>query len=233
MKKVFLFFIGFFIFCSVAYAQDKYVDELSSAIRQFVVNKLGTSQGQIQVVIKSTGIKDNEDLGELVDLKIIDFNLIPKPLGNMIFPIDITTKKLTKRIFTRVRVEQLLSVITAKQPLKRGSIITINDLEMKEKDVALMPQKYFTAIEQIISSEAASSIPKGSIIFNWMIKEIPLIQQGEEVMIYVVAEGIQIKSKGVLLEDGYLGKTVKVRVKDSKKILEGEVLSASIVEVKL
>lgn len=233
MKKVFLCFISIIIFTSALYAQDKYVDELSAAIRQFVESKLGTSQGMIQVTIKSTGIKDSEDLGELVDLKVIDLNLNPKPLGNMIFPIDVTTDKITKRIFTRARVEQLLSVIVAKQQIKRGVIITPDQLEMKEKDVALMPQKYFIDTQPIISSEAAASIPKGSIIFNWMIKETPLIRQGEEVMIYVIGESLQIKSKGVLLEDGYLGKLVKVKVKDSKKTLEGKLVSASIVEVKL
>jgi flagella basal body P-ring formation protein FlgA len=42
-----------------------------------------------------------------------------------------------------------------------------------------------------------------------------------------------VKTKGVALEDGYLGKKMKVKSKGSKKFLEGSLISPTEVEVKL
>ena len=49
----------------------------------------------------------------------------------------------------------------------------------------------------------------------------------------IMASNLLVKAKGVALEDGYQGEKIKVKTNSTKKTLEGILVSANEVEVKL
>jgi len=177
-----------------------------------------------------------------VDLAILPTYKDFKPIGNVIFPIEVSSgdflkKVFVKKVFVRAKVSVFKDIVVAAKKIKRGGKIEADLLTLQKRDIAMLPQKYFTEMIEVKNSEAKTTIPKNSTIFAWMVKEIPLVRRGDKVTIVLKGPNLLLKTRGVLLEDGYKGKTVKVRPQigssKTKTILDGLLISDNLVEVKL
>lgn len=219
-----------------AWALDNPEGELAYAIEDYVMTRYPDWIGyDIKVTFKYAD-KILGRLGDLegdVDLRVVEVYKDFKPIGNVIFPIEVITAGSSQKIFVRARVEVFKNIVVANRRIKRGDEIGVEDLALESRDIAVLPQKYFEEIFQVANTEAKTTIPRNSTIFEWMIKEVPLVHRGEEVAILVTAPNLLLKTQGVALEDGYLGKKMKVKSKESKKTLEGSLISPTEVEVKL
>ncbi|MFA6548593.1 MAG: flagellar basal body P-ring formation chaperone FlgA [Candidatus Margulisiibacteriota bacterium] len=175
---------------------------------------------------KMRAIKDESDLriGDLYQ----DF----KPAGNVIFPFD----SPEGRFFVRAKVEAFKNIVYARGLIRRGGAITLDDLAMEKRDIAMLPPGFFSEREPLRGMEAKTTIPKGSTLFEWMVKKVPLIRRGDEVMILLKGEGLLVKAKGVALMEGSLNDRIKVQRQtgtNSSKTLEGVLISPKEVEVNL
>ena len=173
------------------------------------------------------------DLEAGTQFKIVDVYRDFRPVGNVIFPMEVTGEGVNRKIFVRAKVEVFKPVVIAKKTIVRGSAITSAELGLEERDIAMLPEKYFNNTLLVAHTEAKTTIPENSTILEWMIKEIPLVHKGDAVSILVKGENLLVKAEGQVLADGYLGKEVKVKGADSKKVLEGVLISSKEVEVTL
>lgn len=165
------------------------------------------------------------------DLEVVAVYEDFKPVGNVIFPIQVSLRDQVKKIFVRTRVAVFKKIVVASRLIKRGAMIVLEDIELQERDIAMLPQKYFVGVNAVLLSQAKTSIPKNSAIFEWMIKEVPLVKRGDGVAILVKGENLLLRADGRVLEDGYLGKPIKVRRRESRKTLDGVLISTNEVEV--
>ncbi len=233
----FLFLVSCFLPVPAS-ALDDPEQALSEVIEYYVMDKY---PDWIGYDIKITFKYADKIFGSLRELEgEVDFSVIEvyrdfKGVGNVIFPILVSGADGSRKIFVRARVEVFKNIVIARRRIKRGEEIAVEDLALESRDIAVLPQKYFEDIVYVANTETKTSIPKNSTIFEWMIKEIPLVHRGDEVALLITAPNLMVKAKGMALEDGYLGKKIKVKVrrKDSKNILEGRLISSSEVEVRL
>jgi len=170
---------------------------------------------------------------EDINLKIVDVYQDFRPVGNVIFPIEVSRGETSKKFFIRTKVEVFKKIVVANNKIKRGKVINEDDLVLEKRDIAMLPQKYFEEPLLVANNEAKTTISRNGTIFEWMIKKVPLVHRGDEVAINVVGSDLLVKSAGVILMDGYLGESVKVKRKNSKKTVEGVLVSADVVEVNL
>jgi len=210
--------------------------EMAEVIEDYVVAKYPAWAGlDIQITFKYAEklFRSLEELEGEAHIKVLETYKDLKPVGNVIIPMEVTAEDFSRKVFVRAKVEVFKGIVVADRLIKRGEEIQSEDLKLEERDIALLPQKYFESLDQIVSAEAKTTIPKNSTLFEWMAKKIPLIRRGDKVTIRVSASSLLVKSEGVALSDGYLGKKMTVKRKDIKKSLEGIVVSANEVEVKL
>ena len=156
-----------------------------------------------------------------------------KPIGNVIFPIEVKKTNGISKLFVRAKVEVLKKIVIAAASLGRNKPLQAEDFTYEVRDVALLPQKYYTDFQPLLGKETKIPVPANSTIFEWMIGEPPVIRVGSEISIVVAAPDLSVRADGLALENGYLGEQIKVRKKDSGKILFGKVLSNNEVEVEL
>jgi flagella basal body P-ring formation protein FlgA len=229
-------FVAAFLFSSSAFALDDPQAKITKVIKKYVVAKYPDWKDlRIRVAFKYVDktFKSLSQLDGHVDYKIVEVYKNLKPVGNVIFPIKVTAGETTKKIFVRAKVEVWKKIVVAAKKIKRGGQIAAKDLSLVEKDIAMIPNKYLGNVLQAVNTEAKTTIPKGSTIFGWMIKKMPLVHRGSEIAVRVTASNLLVKAQGVALEDGYRGEKIKVKTKNSKKTLEGILISANEVEVKL
>jgi flagella basal body P-ring formation protein FlgA len=170
-------------------------------------------------------------LPETATLEVIEVYADFKPVGSAVFPLQASFEGGGAKYMVRAKVEILKEIVAAARLIKKGKLIGRDDLKLDERDVALLPQKYFTGPDLLISQEAKISIPDNSTIFNWMIGEVPLVHRGDVLTLIVDAPGLSVRAKARAEEDGVLDQEIKVKRADSNKILAAKILSASEVEV--
>ena len=221
-----------------SFALENPDQKITQVIQDFVTAK-NPEWGNLKITVD---LKNRDKIAEMLKdvpedagLKIVQLFDDFKPIGNVIFPIQISNAsgEALIKIFARAKVEIFKEMVCSANQISRGQRIEMADLKLEERDVALLPNQYYSDLVQVISSEAKTIIPKNSTIFGWMIKEIPMIRRGTQVRLVVKADNLLVKAQGVALEDGYLNKEVKVKRSESNKILIGLVSSPGEVEVNL
>ncbi|MFC1540714.1 flagellar basal body P-ring formation chaperone FlgA [Candidatus Margulisiibacteriota bacterium] len=165
--------------------------------------------------------------------KIADVYRDLKPVGNVIFPIDVTAGGETKKIFVRANIEVFKKVVVAARQIKRGTLISLDDVMLEDRDIAMLPQSYHADLDRVLLKETKTSVPKNSTVFEWMIKEMPQVRRGDELMVLIKGPNLLVRTTGYALEDGYDGKWLKLKIKgkDAKDSLEGRLISSNEVEV--
>ncbi len=210
--------------------------QITKVIKESVITKYPDWKDlDIKVNFKHDG-KLFKDLGSLkgkVSYNILEVYKDFKPVGNVIFPMAVKSKGFNKKIFVRAKVEVLKAVVVAQEKISRGEVVSKDCLVLERRDIAMLPQKYFSEIEDVMFTETKTTIPKNSTIFAWMVKEVPQVHRGDKVMVIVKGVNLLVKKIGVAVEDGYLNKAIKVKIHDRKKPIKGVLISTDEVVVKI
>ncbi|OGB87581.1 flagella basal body P-ring formation protein FlgA [candidate division WOR-1 bacterium RIFCSPLOWO2_02_FULL_46_20] len=233
MKNVIVAFLVVILSFSVS-ALNNPEGKIAQVIENYVTAKYPAWSGlDIRVTFKYADklFEQLSGYNEEVGLEVVEVYKDFKPVGNVIFPIRVTAGDESRKVFVRASVEVFKEIVVVKNKIDRASRIEAKDLTLAERDVAMLPQKYYSQIDQIANSEAKTTISQNSTIFEWMIKQIPVVRRGDEVAVVVSGPNLLVKSKGVALMDGYINKELRVKV--NKNTLDGVLVSKDEVEVTL
>ncbi|MBN2058460.1 MAG: flagellar basal body P-ring formation protein FlgA [Candidatus Saganbacteria bacterium] len=237
MKRAFGLLLLLACLINSAHALSEPQKKLDALIRDFVVVAHPEWQGlDIRITYKFSGrlAEQLKDVSDNANLEIVDVYHDLRPVGNVIFPVQINDKDRDQRIFVRAQVEVFKTVVIATRMVKRGETIGEGDLALEARDIAMLPDEYYEDKVMVVETEAKTTIPKNGTIFQWMIKEIPVVRRGDDITLIVKGPNLLVRTAGEALMDGYLGRKIRVRKKgvtDPKKILEGVLISPKEVEV--
>jgi len=233
---IWLLVIGCWLFPVSANALNNPEQKVAEVIKGYILTKYPDwSRDEIRLTFKFAE-KTFADVGKLTEdtrFRVLEIYPEFKPVGNVVLPIEIQNGENIQKILLRAKVEVLKRVAAAAKRIKKGKVLEASDLKLEERDIALLPQKYFVELYALVGKEAKITIPANSTLFEWMLGDLPLIRRGSEVTILVAEPGFTIKTKGQALEDGYRDAEIKVKRAESKKTIIGKVLSPTEVEVKL
>ncbi|MBU1027184.1 MAG: flagellar basal body P-ring formation chaperone FlgA [Candidatus Margulisbacteria bacterium] len=219
---------------STALSDPKF--NITNVIKQYVVAEYPEWKDlDVKVSFKSDDklFKGLTALKGSVDYKILEVYKDFKPVGNVIFPIVVKAKGFNKKIFVRAKVEVYKMVVVAQETIPRGQVLNNDSLSLEQRDIAMLPQKFYSQVEDVMLTEAKTSIPKNSTIFAWMVKEVPLVRRGDELMVIVKGTNLLVKRLGKALEDGYLNQAIRIKMDNSKNPIEGVLISTDEVVVKI
>lgn len=217
-------------------ALDNPEQKLDEVIKKYIITIYPDwTADELKISYKFTGetLYNLKGLPADVKIKVLDLYKDFKPVGNVIFPLEISNGAITKKILVRAKVEIYKNIVVAGKYIKKGKVLDLADFKMEGRDIALLPPKYFLNEYQLLGKEAKIGIPANSSIFDWMIGDLPIIKRGSELQVKVAGGGLMVKAKAESLEDGYLNSLIKVRLINSKQTIKALVVSSSEVEVKV
>jgi flagella basal body P-ring formation protein FlgA len=155
------------------------------------------------------------------------------PVGNIIVPIHVIVDDVPKeKIFLRTKVSVFDRIVVARTRLKKGDIISSAEAATEERDIAVLNPNIIKGMDNVLGKEVKTFIPSGNPIYEWMIKDKPLVKKNEKVRIVAGGQNIVVAAVGLSLEDGDLGSEVKVRNAGSGKELIGVVTGTGEVEIR-
>lgn len=136
-------------------------------------------------------------------------------------------------VFVPAEVRLYRQVLVLTRPLKRMSVVSINDLVMVERDVGQISQGYLTAPEQAIGKKLTRQLSSEQILSPNHLQVAEVIRRGDQVVITAITATINVRMQGEALSDGAPGQQIQVRNLRSQRVIRARVIGPGQVEVAL
>ncbi|MBT3203469.1 MAG: flagellar basal body P-ring formation protein FlgA [Gammaproteobacteria bacterium] len=162
----------------------------------------------------------------------IKFTRSQKVMGNTSLTIRCKAP-VNWQIHLPVRIDIYDDIAVTKTPLIKGQSIDAKSIHFRKKKITDLHQGYFRKIDSLDRLQAKRNLSSNSILNSANVAAKHLVTSGQTVTILLKINGLQIKSTGLALQSASLGQLVKVRNKQSNKIIEGTVSSEGQVSVNL
>jgi flagella basal body P-ring formation protein FlgA len=105
--------------------------------------------------------------------------------------------------------------------IQKGTVITQDDVELKDYPKSKIGNDYVTEISEIIGKAANRNLNKNNPIFSGDIKNPTVISKNSTVSAIFKTNAIEVKALAVALEDGGIGDVIRLKNFDSGKQFKG------------
>ncbi len=139
--------------------------------------------------------------------------------------------KYQKRVRLTSRVTVTQNVIKTTKSLRRGKLITSDDVFLETIETEKPFENAITNLKNVVGFEAGRNLSKGKIIIASNLKKPALGNKGDKILILAEKGTMKITTPGILKEDGYEDSMVQVLNMESKKIIYGKLVDANTVKV--
>lgn len=123
--------------------------------------------------------------------------------------------------------------LVARRTLNRGETLSSSDVQLVEKDLTNLHYGFYSEVDEVLGQQATRALPAGQVLTPSSIKPPLLIRRGDQVTLMAEIGGIEVSMMGEALNDGIQGQRLRVRALNSKRVVEGQVISANVVKVTL
>jgi len=123
------------------------------------------------------------------------------------------------------------TLVCAKAPVKRKTVIQPEDLEVKRVNTSGMRGSYADSVEKVAGMISKSRIDDGDFIRLDRLENPPLVKRGEVVKLIASKGNLRIVTSGISKEDGSSDASIRVENLRSGRIVRGIVKGRSRVEV--
>jgi flagella basal body P-ring formation protein FlgA len=207
-------------------------EEIIKKAKEYLLSKL--SRPESEIIIES----DRPPMDKLLpakggdvlwEISQIDAN---KNRGNvqLVVRISIDEKQYLKiPVFLTIRTYE--DIVIPNKKINRHDILTTDDLVVKRMETTKLAGITFDNIEDLIEKRAIRSLLPNIPITAEMIDNPPLIKKGDFIKVSVQSGNLNIVTKGVAKEDGYVGKVIRIKNIDSNKELYGKVENSTTVKI--
>lgn len=189
--------------------------------------------------------KERQDIA-VSKLKVVGNK--PVPLGNLSYQLFQKNKRRLKgyvRLTAVVYVNGVAknkvklfgwvdvfdSVVCVARNLKRGEIITKEDVYLARKNVSHITQNVITDTSKAVGLTIKHNAKVDTCLKEWMVEESPIVERGDVVTILAESAGLRVTAPGKVLRKGYLGEMVKIQNLMSNKEIYAKVVNNSTVKV--
>ena len=139
--------------------------------------------------------------------------------------------KFYRRVNCYYRVVVYDRVLVAARDLPLEHEIAASDVRMEEREIESKADVYLANSSEVMGRVPAHVIREGTPITARMLQSPFVMEPGTKITLVANHNGIQVRVEGVAMQRGRIGKIIRVRNAASRKVLRGEVVDATTVEI--
>ncbi len=205
-------------------------DEVKKAIREFIYKNMPWQKDQAKVTkIDYKGdivLPDGEIQQEIIAKENSSF------IGKVPLVLEFKRNgKVLKRKKINPIVEVLMPIVLTKVSLKRGQIISRNDVYIERQWKSKVSANIYNSEDDVIGKKATRNIRAGQPLKKSLLEIPEDISRGDKVTILAESKTLKITIPGIARENGKKGEIIKVKNIDSKKIIYARVIDSTTVKV--
>jgi flagellar basal body P-ring formation protein FlgA len=121
-------------------------------------------------------------------------------------------------IYVQATVKVNGQYLVAVAPLAQGQIVTDKDVVFETGDLTQLPVGVYTEISQVVGHIVNISMNAGTVLRQDLLKTMPVVQQGQSVMLVTAGEGFSISAEGHAMTKAVEGQVVQVKVANGQVI---------------
>lgn len=133
-------------------------------------------------------------------------------------------------LYVPATITTLRQILVAKTSLRRGHIVSADDIAIETRDAGQLNARYISSEQQVIGKVLKRNLANRAVFTASILTEPNLIQKGQQVDLQAGSNGIKVNVAATALSSGAVGEKIRVQNLSSKKIVEGIVLSSGTVE---
>ncbi len=246
MKKHFkiITFLCSLLFCSMAFAGQIISPEPGGIDKANIIN---ASDIKIMLAdeLKKNGVSENvsiniADYEKGIKLKgksrqyFVDINNISVSKSNGRFKANISFKagnNFKESIVINGTYDEMIKIPVFKSAMANKSIISDTDIEWMDIEKKRIHDTIITSDSDLIGKSLKRTIQAMSPIRDKDLAKETIVSRNQEVSILYKADFMTLRTSGVAIEAGGKGDLIKVRNKESNKIIDAVVQGSDIVVV--
>ena len=156
----------------------------------------------------------------------------PKLQGNVKITAAVKVNGVIKnKVILSGWVDLFEAVVCMSRNIKKGEIITKDDLYLANRNISRLSTKVLTRIDTALGLMSKQNIKANTCLKEWMLKKSPLVKRGDIVTILVESDWLRVTVPGRILMKGCSGELVKVQNLMSRKDIYAKVVNNSTVIV--
>jgi flagella basal body P-ring formation protein FlgA len=136
-----------------------------------------------------------------------------------------------KKIRISARVDIYADVIVARHFLKKYQEIQGGEIQIANKNIAVLPPDFVTEEKEILGKRTTLSVNNQEVLRLSMVEPPPIVNKGDRVMLLIENDQFKITALGEVKEVGRKGDRIKLVNLSSKREVYGTVLDATTVKV--
>ena len=136
-------------------------------------------------------------------------------------------------VFVPAQVRLFRDVVTTTRPLKRAGVIEPGDVMLRERDISLINQGYFTSLEQAVGQKLTRPTVANQVLTLVHLEQAEVISKGDQVVITARSGTLSVRMPGEALASGGLSEQIRVKNLNSKRVIKAQVIAPGQVEVSM
>lgn len=121
------------------------------------------------------------------------------------------------------QVRLFRQVVVAQRPLTRGTLLTAQDIDWRERDIGTLNQGYLTEPEQALGHKLTRQVGVDQVLSPNQLERAPVVRKGDHVVISAGGSALSVRMPGEALGDAAIGEQVRVRNLGSQRVIRARV----------
>ncbi|MEE1866415.1 flagellar basal body P-ring formation chaperone FlgA [Pseudomonas auratipiscis] len=134
-------------------------------------------------------------------------------------------------VFVPAQVRLFRHVVTVVRPLKRESIVSEQDVSLRERDVGLLNQGFLSSLDQAIGLKVIRPTVMDQVLTPQHLEQAEVVRKGDQVVITARSGTLSVRMPGEALSKGGQSEQIRVRNLNSKRVVKARVTGPGQVEV--
>ncbi len=135
------------------------------------------------------------------------------------------------RFQLRAFAEEWRTIPVALRPLKRGEIISAEDIELSRVSKTRVTRDAIENLGDLVGYQLTRDVVQGEMLSSTMLMIPPVIKAGARVTLRFKQGRLEVTATGIALESGLKGAEIKVRNDTSKRVVIGKIVEEGLVVV--
>lgn len=133
-------------------------------------------------------------------------------------------------IYLSAQVSLVTQYISAGSSLRAGQQLEAGDLTSKTGDIGSLPEDVTLTAEQAVGRTLVFGVLAGTPLRSSMLREPPVVQQGQAVKLVLKGSGFQVSADAVALANANDGQVVRTKI-PTGQVISGVAQAGGIVQV--
>lgn len=136
-------------------------------------------------------------------------------------------------VYLTANIKVFGPALVTTRSLARGAALALSDVSVVETELSALSYGHLDSVDEIQDLATLRALPAGTVLTPSMLKAPQLVRRGDRVSLRSGQGPIHVEMQGEAINSGARGDRVRVRALNSERVIEGWVVSASVVKVTL